>query len=167
MNVICRPCVRCSNHRKGMIVPNAEAHVAYIRLMGVGLLCGGTRIGKMVFEGDMACGACQTQNQNRRGWPGSQSLWLRHNLKVSLHRNYVVFCFAKMKVTKEKATPVRRRFAVPCVAQLVRRLRNSRYALRQSSPTSPDQFALLGGAQGKEKRKSKTKLMPRLRGISF
>jgi hypothetical protein len=58
------------------------------------------------------------------------------------------------KVTQEKATPVRRRFAVPCVARLVRRLRNSRYALRQSSPTSPDQPALLGGAQGIEKPKT-------------
>jgi hypothetical protein len=37
---------------------------------------------------------------------------------------------------------------VPCVARLVRRLRNSRYALRQSSPTSSDRFAPLGGAQG-------------------
>ncbi|HEY5994250.1 MAG TPA: hypothetical protein VIU46_06560, partial [Gallionellaceae bacterium] len=37
---------------------------------------------------------------------------------------------------------------VPCVARLVGRLRNSRYALKQSSPTSPDQPALLGGAQG-------------------
>jgi hypothetical protein len=53
------------------------------------------------------------------------------------------------KVTQEKATPVCRRCAVPCVARLVRRLRNSRYALRQSSPKSPDQPALLGGAQGK------------------
>jgi hypothetical protein len=51
-------------------------------------------------------------------------------------------------VPKEKATPVCRRCAVPCVARLVRRLRNSRYALRQSSPKSPDQPALLGGAQG-------------------
>ena len=58
------------------------------------------------------------------------------------------FCFAKKKVTKEKATPVYRRCAVPCVARLVRRLRNSRYALKQSSPKSPDQPALLGGAQG-------------------
>src|SRR5665647_3504176 len=57
-------------------------------------------------------------------------------------------CFAKEKVTKKKATPVCRRCAVPCVARLVRRLRNSRYALRQSSPKSPDQPALLGGAQG-------------------
>jgi len=52
------------------------------------------------------------------------------------------------KVAKEKATPVCRRFAVPCVARLVRRLRNSRYALKQSSPKSPDQPPLLGGAQG-------------------
>ena len=59
------------------------------------------------------------------------------------------------KVTKEKATPVCRRCAVPCVARLVRRLRNSRCALRQSSPKPPDQSALLGGAQGEEKRKPK------------
>jgi hypothetical protein len=52
------------------------------------------------------------------------------------------------KVTKVKATPVSRRFAVPCVARLFRRLRNSHCVLRQSSPKSPDQSALLGGAQG-------------------
>src|SRR4030066_1288640 len=67
------------------------------------------------------------------------------------------FCFAKKKVTKEKATPVCRRCAVPCVARLVRRLRNSRYALRQSSPKPPDQPALLGGAQGKKKQNLKPK----------
>src|SRR5450759_5193453 len=72
-------------------------------------------------------------------------------------RQLVTFsCFAKEKVTKEKATPVYRRCAVPCVARLVRRLRNSRYALRQSSPKSPDQSALLGGAQGRKSEKSKT-----------
>ena len=73
-------------------------------------------------------------------------------------RQLVTFsCFAKEKITKKKATPVCRRCAVPCVARLLRRLRNSRYALRQSSPTPPpDQPPLLGGAQGK-KRKSKTK----------
>ena len=59
------------------------------------------------------------------------------------------FLLRQEKVTKKKATPVRRRCAVPCVARLVRRLRNSRYALKQSSPKSPDQPALLGGAQGK------------------
>ena len=68
------------------------------------------------------------------------------------------FCFAKKKVTKEKATPVCRRCAVPCVARLVRRLRNSRYALRQSSPKSPDQPALLGGAQGKVKPKTRCRV---------
>jgi hypothetical protein len=65
------------------------------------------------------------------------------------------------KVTEEKATPVRRRFAVPCVAQTVRRLRNSRFALRQSSPTTPDRFPLLGGAQGIEKRNPKVKIQTR------
>ena len=69
-------------------------------------------------------------------------------------RQQVTFsCFAKEKVTKKKATPVYRRYAVPCVARLVRRLRNSRFALKQSSPTSPDQPALLGGAQGIKKQK--------------
>src|SRR3990167_7577828 len=57
---------------------------------------------------------------------------------------------------EKKSTPVCRRFAVPCVARLVRRLRNSRYALRQSSPKSPDQPALLRGAQGIKKQKAKT-----------
>src|SRR5450759_1919358 len=65
-------------------------------------------------------------------------------------------CFAKEKVTKNKATPICLRCAVPCVARLVRRLRNSRYALRQSSPTSPDQPPLLGGAQGMKSEKLKT-----------
>ena len=45
---------------------------------------------------------------------------------------------------------------VPCVARLVRRLRNSRFALRQSSPKSPDQPALLGGAQGKKSKNPKS-----------
>ena len=63
-------------------------------------------------------------------------------------------CLAK-KSNQKKSPPVCRRFAVPCVARLARRLRNSRYALKQSSPTSPDPPALLGGAQGKEMRKSK------------
>ena len=36
------------------------------------------------------------------------------------------FCFAKRKVTKEKATQVRRPFGLPCAARRRRRLRNSR-----------------------------------------
>jgi len=67
------------------------------------------------------------------------------------------FCFAKKKVTQEKATPVCRRFAVPCVARLVRRLRNSHFVLKQSSPKPPDQPALLGGAQGKNFKSKKAK----------
>jgi hypothetical protein len=63
------------------------------------------------------------------------------------------------KVTQEKATPVCRRFAVPCVARLLRRLRDSRYALRQSSPKSPDQPALLGGAQGMKIKTQKQQSM--------
>src|ERR1700693_802835 len=72
-------------------------------------------------------------------------------------RQLVTFsCFAKEKVTKKKATPVCRRCAVPCAARLVRRLRHSRYALRQSSPTSPAQPPLLGGAQGKKSKNPET-----------
>jgi len=37
---------------------------------------------------------------------------------------------------------------VPCVARRAGRLRNSRYALRQSSPTSPGSAPLLGGGKG-------------------
>ena len=44
---------------------------------------------------------------------------------------------------------LRRRPLRLCVARLVRRLQNSRYALKQSSPRSPDRSPLLGGAQGK------------------
>jgi hypothetical protein len=57
-----------------------------------------------------------------------------------------LFLLRQKKVTE--ACKGCRPFGVPCVARLVRRLRNSRYALKQSSPTPPDQPALLGGAQG-------------------
>jgi hypothetical protein len=64
------------------------------------------------------------------------------------------FCFAKKKVTKEKATPARRPFGVPSVAQLVRlphKLARSATRPRAQTYSSefPDQFPLLGGAQGK------------------
>ena len=59
------------------------------------------------------------------------------------------------KVAKEKATPLRRPFGVPCVARLARRLRNSRYALRQSSPKSLTSLRYSVADEGKEKRKSK------------
>ena len=69
-------------------------------------------------------------------------------------RQLVTFsCFAKEKVTKKKATPVYRRFAVPCVARLVRlphKLARSAARPRAQTYSSefPDQSALLGGAQG-------------------
>ena len=71
------------------------------------------------------------------------------------HADY--FLYAAKESNQRNAAPVCRRCAVPCVARLVRRLRNSRYALKQSSPKSPDQPALLGGAQGMKKQKDKTK----------
>src|SRR3989304_1377508 len=68
------------------------------------------------------------------------------------------------KVTKEKATPVCRPCGVPCVARLVRRLRNSHCVLKQSSPKSSDQPALLGGSQGIKKQKPKTEKSSGQRG---
>ena len=65
-------------------------------------------------------------------------------------------CLAK-KSNQKKSPPVCRPFGVPCVARLVRRLRNSRCALRQSSPKSPDQPALPGGAQGMKIQNPRTK----------
>ena len=41
---------------------------------------------------------------------------------------------------------------VPCVARQAGRLRNSRYALRQSSPTSPGSAVLLGGGKGEPQK---------------
>jgi hypothetical protein len=75
--------------------------------------------------------------------------------------HFLLLC--QNKVTKEKATPVCRPCGVPCVARLVRRLRNSHdplrvHVLKQCSPTSPDQSALLGGAQGKKSEKPKPKI---------
>jgi hypothetical protein len=73
---------------------------------------------------------------------------------VAPHANHFL-CAAK-ESNPRNAAPVCRRYAVPCVARLARRLRNSRYALRQSSPTTPDQSALLGGAQGIKSKTEKT-----------
>jgi hypothetical protein len=66
------------------------------------------------------------------------------------------------EVTKKKATPACRRFAVPSVARLIRRLRNSHdplrgHVLKQSSPTTSDQPPLLGGAQGKKSKNANSK----------
>ena len=54
------------------------------------------------------------------------------------------------KVAKEKATPGRCPACggVPCATRLERGLRNSGFALRQCSPTSPLKPALLGTSQG-------------------
>ncbi len=70
-------------------------------------------------------------------------------------RQLITFLVLPRKVIQRR----RPRFAalrVPCVARLVRRLRNSHdplrvHVFRQSSPKSPDQPPLLGGAQGGRK----------------
>ena len=76
-------------------------------------------------------------------------------------RQVTFFCFAKKKVTQEKATPVCCPCGVPCVAQLVRlphKLARSATRPRAQTYSSEfsDQFPLLGGAQGESKSKSRT-----------
>ena len=69
------------------------------------------------------------------------------------------FCFAKKKVTKEKATPARRPFGVPCVARLARlphKLARSATRPRAQTYSSefPDPPPLLGGGTGERKAKT-------------
>ena len=66
------------------------------------------------------------------------------------------------KVTQEKATPMRRPFGIPCVARRSGFLINSHdplrvHVLKHIRQNSPDQSPLLGVAQGKVKRNSKSK----------
>ena len=65
------------------------------------------------------------------------------------------FCFAKRKYPKKRRPDVRAlrlQLRVPCASRLKRRLRNSRWpcrpSLKQSSPTSPFQPAMLGALDG-------------------
>jgi len=85
----------------------------------------------------------------------SKHEWQSQNKTAGVARQLVTFsCFAKEKVTKRRR-PGFRRCAVPfCRARTVRRLRNSRYALRQSSPTPPDPLRY-SAAHRDEKRKVK------------
>jgi len=92
----------------------------------------------------------------RSGWHAVMSVKIKGKTAGGSPTASHFFLRRQEKVTKKKATPVCRRCAVPCVARLVRRLRNSRYALRQSSPKSPDQPPLLGGAQGKKSKNRKS-----------
>jgi hypothetical protein len=87
-----------------------------------------------------------------RAWPAPTIQTKSTSRGVAPHASYLS-CLAK-KGNPKKAPPVCRRCAVPCVARLPRRLRNSHdplrvHVLKQSSPESPDQPVLLGGAQGK------------------
>ncbi|MGH9875886.1 MAG: hypothetical protein ACRD9S_25825, partial [Pyrinomonadaceae bacterium] len=52
------------------------------------------------------------------------------------------------KVTKQKDALPRRPCGVPYVPRQAGRLRNSRFALKQCSPTSPGLAAVLGGSEG-------------------
>lgn len=75
-------------------------------------------------------------------------------------RQLVTFsCFAKEKVTKKKATPIRHLFEVPCVARRVRLPHKlSRSATRPRAQTYssefPDPPPLLGGGTGEGKPNS-------------
>ena len=61
---------------------------------------------------------------------------------------------AQKKVTKEEGHPLPRPCGVPCAARQAGRLRNSGYALRQSSPKTPGMSEQLGEAEGEVLRGS-------------
>ena len=65
-----------------------------------------------------------------RTWRGVLRLCSAPDARVTF------FCFAKRRVTKEKASPVWRPCGVPCATRFRRGLRNSAYGLRQCSPFS-------------------------------
>jgi hypothetical protein len=75
-------------------------------------------------------------------------------------RQLVTFsCFAKEKVTKKKATPVCRRYAVPSISHKRAGLRNSHdplrgHVLKQCSPNSTARSCLIEAAHRGEKAKS-------------
>jgi len=77
-------------------------------------------------------------------------------------RQLVTFsCFAKEKVTKKKATPVCRRFAVPSISRKRAGLRNSHdplrgHVLKQCSPNPTARLRLIEAAHRGLKAKSKT-----------
>ena len=76
-------------------------------------------------------------------------------------RGSYLLLLVQKKVTQEKDTPFTA-LRVPCVARHAGRLRNSRYALRQSSPTSPGMAALLGGAARGPENQVNTRVAPTL-----
>jgi len=66
-------------------------------------------------------------------------------------------------LTVSRQPPVRCPFGVPCAARPSRRLRNSRYTLKQCSPTSPAWTALRGSSQGLVKQMRDEMPLPRLK----
>ncbi len=95
------------------------------------------------------------------------SLFLSNPTPSGVARQLVTFfCFAKKKVTQEKATPIRHPFGIPCVARQVRlphKLARSATRPRAQTYSSefPDPSPLLGGGTGEKKQKSKPKPMKR------
>ena len=89
------------------------------------------------------------------GRPTASHFWLRHNLKVSLHRNFVVL-FTK-KVTQRRRSPVYRPYGVPS-KNAIKRGCGTR-AMRSDSPRLPLRMIaiFLGGAQGKVNQKQNHK----------
>ncbi len=54
----------------------------------------------------------------------------------------------KYRASQQEGHPLSRPYGVPCAARQAGRLRNSGYALRQSSPKAPIMAVLLGAAAG-------------------
>ena len=106
-----------------------------------------------------------------------------HKFQIACNTTLVTFLASPRKVTKRRRTPIRHLIEVPCVARLVRRLRNLHCVLRQSwlrhnlkvslhrnksfravlSPPSPDRPPLLGGGRGEGKAKIKSKFKSEVR----
>ncbi len=81
---------------------------------------------------------------------GAETLFLAEPLGSAPDARADFLLLRQKKVAKEKATPGRRPACggVPSATRLERGLRNSGFALRQCSPTSPLKPALLGVFQG-------------------
>jgi hypothetical protein len=113
-------------------------------------------LGKTTFLPSHTCGESEARGAEQAGGEGAFGLpgvarrlvtfLASPRQRVAVETNLQVM--SEPKVTKRRRSPIRHLCEVPCVARLVRRLRNSHCVLRQSSPTPPDQPALLGGGRG-------------------
>ena len=77
-------------------------------------------------------------------------------------RRLVTFLASPRKVTKRRRSPIRHLFEVPCVARPNRRLWNSHFVLRQSSPTPPPVCSFSRRCTGESNQQQKPKCSVRI-----